>query len=79
MLVGTTVKDALGDWNRRECVGPTGIERDRCDHLRSLRSRQPVVHRPVEVKLYLCNLTRGDQSADSDKATIPRRKVRART
>ena len=46
------------------------------NNLTSLRLRQPVVHRSVEVVGNLCHLTRGNQCADRNQTAIARREVR---
>lgn len=46
------------------------------DHFRSLRSREAVIHRPIEVVRNLRDLARGDQCADSDEAPIAWRESR---
>src|SRR2546427_10560807 len=74
-LVGPFLEDVLCNRQRRENVGPTGVEGELREDLRGLRLRQAVIHRPVEVVGNLRNLTRSYQRADSDQAAIPRRKV----
>src|SRR5438270_10381196 len=58
---GTAIEDALSDRYSRECVRPACVECKMRDHFRSLRSREAVIHRPIEVVRNLRDLARGDQ------------------
>src|SRR5260370_29347752 len=70
-LAGALFEHILRDRHRRKDVGPTDIEGQLRDGLRGLRLRQPVIHRPVEVRCKLGCLAFGDQRADGDKTAIP--------
>src|SRR5882672_4058266 len=76
-LVGTFCEDIFRDGQRRKDVGPADIECEMRDGLRGLRLRQPVIHRPVEMRRKLGCLSIGDQRADGDETAVPWRKIRA--
>jgi hypothetical protein len=48
-LPGTLLKHTLDDRYCGKNVRPTGIEGQLCEHLRGLRFRQAVIHRPIQV------------------------------
>src|SRR3982074_65519 len=52
-LAGALFEHILRDRHRRKDVGPTDIVGQLRDGLRGLRLRQPVIHRPVEVRCKL--------------------------
>src|SRR6266851_1448136 len=75
-LVGTFLKDLLDDRYCRKNVRPTGVEGQVCEHLRGLRLRQAMIHRPVEVIRDLRDLAGGDERTDGHQAPVSRRQGR---
>jgi hypothetical protein len=75
--VGTLLENVLCDRERREGTGPSEIEREMRDGFRSLRLRQAVIHRPVDVIGHLRDLSGRNQRADRDQAALARREVRS--
>ena len=73
----TALEYSLEHRQRRERLGPTGVERQLGDNLAGLRLGQTVIHGPVEVVGDLFDLAGRDQSADGDQAPVPWRKTRA--
>ena len=72
----TAFEYSLEHRQRRERLGPTGVERQLRDNFAGLRLCQAVIHGPVEVVGDLIDLAGRDQSADGDQASIPWRKTR---
>src|SRR3954466_11096107 len=71
------LENVFCDRQSRENVRPAGVESKVRQDLRRLLSRESVVHRLVQMIGNLRHLAGSYQCADSDEASITRRKIRA--
>ena len=69
-LSGPLLDDFLDHRRRRECVGPTRIEREMADDFSRLLLGQPVIHRPVQMVGDLRDLAGRDEGANGNEAPV---------
>src|SRR6266568_3463085 len=75
-LFGALLKHFFDDRQCGEDIGPTCIERQLCEHFRSLFLRQATVHRSIEVIANLRHLSGCNEGADRHQAAVSGRQSR---